>query len=240
MTSREHDRLHEDVGAYLLGALDEVEAAAFARHASRCEECASELKRLRMAVDALPRSVAPLDAPSELKRALMDNVRGEAGSSPPQPAPRRRRPWLPRLTPVAAWVSAAFLLAIGVAAGYGYGALTAPGGQEVATRTIDAQVDRSRLSEGSARLVVPAGAGDRPVLSVQDVPQPAGDEVYQVWLLRDRAPVPAGLLAVTRGGSGSAVVEGDLSGVEAVLVTREHKGGSSKPTEKPVMTFSLS
>jgi anti-sigma-K factor RskA len=239
VTSREHERLHEDVGAYLLGALDETESAAFARHASRCEECASELKRLRVAVDALPRSVAPLDPPPELKAGLMESVHADAAPRI-APAPRRRRAWLPRLRPAAAWVSAALLLAIGVAAGYGYGALMPSGGEDVAARTIDAQVDRSRLPAGSARLVVARGEGARPVLSVQDVPQPAGDDVYQVWVLRGTRPVPAGLFAVTRDGAGAAVVEADLSGAHAVLITREPKGGSPQPTEKPLMSFALS
>ena len=42
----EHDH-QEDVGAYLLGALEPAEQAAFEGHMASCHECRAEVERLR-------------------------------------------------------------------------------------------------------------------------------------------------------------------------------------------------
>ncbi|MBA2579379.1 MAG: zf-HC2 domain-containing protein, partial [Thermoleophilaceae bacterium] len=78
MSERGHEQHHQDVGAYLLGSLSEIEATAFKRHLMRCERCANELERLTVAVDALPRAVEPVEPPPSLKPALMQIVRREA------------------------------------------------------------------------------------------------------------------------------------------------------------------
>ena len=94
MSERGHDQHHEDVGAYLLGALSELEATAFKHHLMRCEECANELERLTVAVDALPRAVEPVEPPPGLKPALMETVRREAPAPARAGAPERMRPCL--------------------------------------------------------------------------------------------------------------------------------------------------
>ena len=57
----------EDMGAYLLGALDERERREFERHLSACAECREEVERLRPAAEALPSSVEQLEPPPGLK-----------------------------------------------------------------------------------------------------------------------------------------------------------------------------
>ena len=41
----EHVRHQDDVGAYLLGALNDLERQAFERHLRGCAECQEELER---------------------------------------------------------------------------------------------------------------------------------------------------------------------------------------------------
>lgn len=240
MTAHGHPEHDRDAGAYLLGALGESEAQAFERHLLGCEECANELERLTVAVDALPRSVSQLEPPESLKIALMETVRSEGPAEatarrPERPRARRR---MPRLFPALAWVAPALLLAVGLATGYGLATLGSDGA-DAPPRTLTAEVDRARLPSGSARLVVPPGDGAEPVLDVEGFEQPAGGGVYQVWLLRGRRPVPAGLLAVRADGTGKAVVDGDVEGVKAVLLTRERRGGASAPTEIPLLRIPL-
>lgn len=244
MSAHGHDHHIEDVGAYLLGALSDVEAAAFKRHLVSCEECANELERLSVAVDALPRSVSPLEPPPSLRAGLMETVRREAPASarapaPEQPARRPRRAWTLQLRPAFAWAGASLLLAVGGAAGYGYGALDR-GGDRGTGRTVAAQVDRSRLPAGTARLVVPAERGVEPILRVEGLEQPPKGRVYQLWVTRGRQTMPAGLLAVQADGMGRTVVSGDLDGAREVLVTRERDGGAPAPTEIPLMRIPLS
>ena len=50
MTVEQHELHEQSVGAYLLGALDDGEAANFERHLEQCHLCRDEVERLRPAV----------------------------------------------------------------------------------------------------------------------------------------------------------------------------------------------
>ena len=82
----DHTRFAEDVGAYLLDALDGRERRAFKRHLRSCDECRREVERLRPAADVLPGSVEQVDPPAGLKAALMAEIEPTRA--------RRRRPLL--------------------------------------------------------------------------------------------------------------------------------------------------
>ena len=247
MTSADHDRYADSVAAHLLGALPELEEQAFARHVMGCASCRDEVERLWAAVDALPRSVTPLNPPRHLRRSIMGAVAAEAAGAGAEPRPTgltrvreriRSAGIAPRLRPVAAWASVAFVLAAGVVAGYGAHGLL--GGQPD-DRRVAATVDESRLVEGSGTLLVPEG-DDRAVLSVQGLPtlpDANTNEIYQLWLVRGNEMIPAALLSVGADGSGTATIPQGIDDADAVWVTRERPGGSRAPTERPVMTVSL-
>ena len=59
------------------------------------------------------------------------------------------------------------------------------------------------------------------------------DDVYEVWVERDGALEPSSLFVPRRDGSAEAAVPGSLDGADAVLVTREPRGGSREPTSRP-------
>jgi anti-sigma factor RsiW len=237
--SRDHQQYEENVGAYLLGALPELEAEVFEKHLETCPSCRRELQQLRVASEALPRAVEPVVPPPELKESLMKTVWAEAAERE-EARPKRRwsRPFLerlPRLTPAFATAMAACVLAIGVGIGIGVSQL---GGSS--SKTLTALVDQSRAPSGAASLHVP---GDRKnaLLTVQGLPSPGPGKVYEVWVQRGGAMQPAGaLFSVGSGGSGSAGIPGSLKGVQAVAVTAERDGGSLKPTQMPVLTVKLS
>ena len=220
----EHDRYEQDVGAYLLGALPALEAEVFERHLMGCETCQQDLALLRPAADALPRSVEQFEPPPSLKASLMDVVEREA-----RPAAERVG-WLERafgglrLRPALALAGVALL--VGAVAGFGL-----RGGDERDTREVTAQVDRTRLPGGGARLEID---GDAATLRVSGLPMAPRGEVYEVWTERDGEVRPAGaLFDVGRDGRGSAAVPVD--GVDRVMVTRERAGGVAQPTETPVI-----
>jgi anti-sigma factor RsiW len=237
--SRDHQQYEENVGAYLLGALPELEAEVFEKHLESCPSCRRELEQLRVASEALPRAVEPVVPPPELKESLMKTVWAEAAE---REEARPKRSWsrpflerLPRLTPGFAAALAACVLAIGVGIGIGVSQL---GGSS--SKTLTAFVDHSRAPSGAASLHVP---GDRKnaLLTVQGLPAPGQGKVYEVWVQRGGTMQPAGaLFSVGSGGSGSAGIPGSLKGVEAVAVTAERDGGSLKPTQMPVLTVKLS
>ena len=223
-----HAEQVESIGAYALGALPELEAQVFERHLMACDECQEELLRLNEAVEALPRSVTLLEPPASLKASLMATVKAEAA-----PTRERRRfalPQLPRLRPAMAWAVAACVLAAGV----GYGAAEIAGDDDGA-RTLQAQIDRQRLPDGDARLVVPENDAAGSVLQVDGLSDPGRGRVYQVWVARGGEVEPVSIFDVDASGDGAAAVPETLDDVDAVMVTRELRGGSSMPTEAPVL-----
>jgi anti-sigma-K factor RskA len=233
MTTRGHEEHIDSAGAYLLGALPELEAQAFERHMAGCHECMQEVERLRVAAEALPRSVEPIEPPPGLRATLMETVMSEAGQAA-RPA-RERRPFfrLPRLSPSLAWVSAAFLLAVGVLVGWG--ATQIAGDDE---RTLAAEVDSSRLQQASGTLEVDED-GEGAVLRLQGMPRPEPGQVLQAWVERGSEILPSTVFATRSDGTAVAAITVDLDGVDRVMVTREAPGGASRPGEDPPVVVEL-
>ncbi|HEX2702809.1 MAG TPA: zf-HC2 domain-containing protein, partial [Solirubrobacteraceae bacterium] len=82
----EHLARADDAAAYVLGALDEVEASEFRAHADSCAICAAELERLRATAAVVPLLAPQLEAPRRLRRRVLAAAREE------QPARTKARP----------------------------------------------------------------------------------------------------------------------------------------------------
>jgi anti-sigma factor RsiW len=240
MNARDHERYEQDVAAYVLGALTDLERQAFERHLAGCQSCQHDLAQLRVAAEALPRSVGQYRAPDSLKDSLMATVRAEAGAraSSEEPAPARLLPVLARLRQAMspprrrlalAGAGAVLALVLVSAAFYQLGRQADEG-----ERTVAAQVDRSRLPEASARLVIPDDESEGAILEVNGVPRPTG-RVLHVWLKRGDRVLPSSMFQVGADGSGAAGIPEDLDEVDLVMVTRE-AGPVPAPTEDPVLT----
>jgi anti-sigma factor RsiW len=237
VSARDHTEYREEIGAYLLGALTDLERQAFERHVAGCAECRAELERLRPAADALPRSVEQVEPPPGLKTSLMEVVEREAREGSGAPAARQRAARRIRLPSLAGFRPAlvAAALALGVVAGFGVAQL---GGDDGA-RTVAATVDDRRLPDASGSLRIQGDGEDGAILSVQGMPPPGGDRVYQAWVQRDGTVVPQPTFEVGADGGGAVAVPDDLSGAEAILVTREARGGARAPTERPLIRVPL-
>jgi anti-sigma factor RsiW len=244
-SAHDHDRWADSLGAWLLGALPQDEADGFAAHLDACAVCREEAATLRVAVDALPASVAPRTPPPALKSRLMRIVEGEASlleaagpesDRAPRPEPRRRRAldWLSGLLPRPALALPLVLLLLTVGAG---GALLGREAFDQDARTVTARVN-PELSK-SARASLEVADGRARLVSSKLPPPPAG-HVYQVWLDRGGpAPEPTSALFSTRSdGSASVDVPGPLDGVRNVMVTDEPAGGSDKPTGRIILSAS--
>lgn len=109
------------LGAYVLGALEPVERAAFEAHLASCPACRAELVRLAP-LPGLLHQITPEDFLDSAEQTWTTTPDGEPIEPPlPEPAsaPRRRRYWL-----VAA--AAVLALLIGVGGVLGYQAMTKP------------------------------------------------------------------------------------------------------------------
>ena len=238
--SGEHDRHEDNAAPYLLGALSELEQQAFEGHMQRCARCLEEVERLRPAAEALPRSVTPLRPPPRLKAALMEVVEREARERTATRRPladslRDLVPSLGGMRPAAAWVSAAFLLAVGIAGGFGIAQIG--GGNEV--RTVQASVDAGRAPRASASLRVYGNGENGALLRTHGLPALPRGRVYQAWVQRGSEIVPQGTFDVGRDGGADAAVVEDLRDADAVMVTSEPRGGSKAPSERPLLRVTL-
>jgi len=232
-----------DAAAYLLGALSDLEHQAFETHLAGCTACREELEHLRPAVEALPRSVAPVRPPASLKRAVMKEVEEEAEQEAASRASTRKqrsrlRDLLPSLTsrgPAVAWVSASFLLLVGLVFGAaGAGLLI-----DDDARTVSAKVDSVRVPEASGSLSVSNDQSEGAILRVHGMPSLPARETYQVWVQRKGEVVSQSIFNVGNNGDGAAAVPDDLEGADAVLVTREPAGGARAPSGRPMVSVEL-
>jgi anti-sigma-K factor RskA len=239
--SEDYERLHDEAAAWVLGALDNAEAAEFVRRMEASPEVRKEVAELQEAADALPSSVVPVGPPPELRDRIMAVVESEAellhatGARADRPY-RPRTPWwrsLLRPLPVAA--TACVLLLAGLAAG-----LLIDGGGSESARTVAAQVTGEGTANATAQVEIDA---DHAELVVDGMRSPGAGHVYQVWYVRDGQsdPVPAGaLFDVDSSGQGAAALPGGVDDVASVLVSVEPAGGSQKPTTQPVIAANLS
>jgi anti-sigma-K factor RskA len=216
----DHGRYRDDIGAYLLGALHDLERQAFERHLRGCDECQEELERLRPAAEALPGSVVQLEPPPGLKKRLMAEVERDAAPA--------RAPWRPRLrAPRLAFAAAALLL--GLAIGFGVAQL---GGDD--TRTVTATVARAMPDAGGTLAI----EGEKATLHLHDMPDLGSRRVYQVWLQHGDKLDPASTFEVGRSGTGNVDLP-SVKDAKAVYVTREARGGAQVPSEDPIVSVRL-
>lgn len=207
----DHTGHRDDVGAYLLGALNDSERKAFERHLRDCDDCQEELERLRPAAEALPGSVKQLEPPPSLKKRLMAEV------EPPRRAPNR------------SLLAAAAALVIALAVAFGVSQL---GGDD--TRTVTATV-ADAMPRAGGRLDID---GDRATLHLHDMPDLGATRVYQVWLQHGDRMVPARTFEVGRSGIGDVRLP-DVRKTDGVYVTREDRGGARVPSEDPIVSVPL-
>ena len=219
-----HEERRDDLAAYSLGALDEPAARELESHLRECGACASHLTWLRGAADVLPGAVEQIAPPRRLRRELMATVRAEVKVE----RARRRaeaggaRTWRGLVFRPAAAVTACVLLIAGVVGGY---ALRGDeGGDPSAPPVGKTAPDATLVREGN-----------RATLQVEGLPTLRDDSVYQVWVKRDLKMNPDAAFSVKPDGTGEVAIKGSLSRADAVLVTREPRGGSEEPTSDPLI-----
>jgi anti-sigma-K factor RskA len=232
VNGRNHDEYRDNIGAYVLGALPELEAELLERHLAGCEGCRAEVEELRPVTAAMARSVPQVEAPPELKGRLMEIVNAEAA----EPVRRRERrslgSWFSGLQPRMAAAMALAVLARGVVVGVGADQLAGGGGEK--TTTVAAKIDRKLMPTGDASLAVKGETGR---LELTGAPQPPAGRVYQLWYQHGKTIERGGTFRPKRDGSYQAEVP--VQDTNAVMVTVEREGGAPAPTGPPIMQFTV-
>jgi anti-sigma-K factor RskA len=232
MSEIDHERHHDELAPYLLGALEPGEEAALEGHVATCEECRDELERLRPVVQALPESVERVEPSPRLRSRVMAEVRADAAAAPARggsaaddgrrSAPRRRS----FLLRPAVGLAAVVLIVAGVVA---YAISGGDSGDRATT------VVAGKAPGVTASMV---REGDSGTLHLAHLHRLSPDEALQAWVQRGERVEAAGPLFVPhRDGTATAPIE-DMRGVSVVMVTAEPRGGSALPTSKPLVSVS--
>ena len=224
--------VREQLGGYVLGALDPVERDAVAAHVAECRDCAAEHERLA----GLPALLAHADgleipaAPAGVEERVLDRIARERGAG-------RRRRRLPRAAWFPGWARGRALAAgalAGAVLGAGVTAVVLGGDDD----------DRSRRAPYALALRGDAGASARAQLSpgrdgtevhlwVRGLP-PGGDAVYEVRCERPGWSASAGTFRADAHGRAYVVLTtaARLGEYKRIRVVR-------RPDDDPVLSGEL-
>ncbi|MFD5826347.1 anti-sigma factor domain-containing protein [Lentzea sp. NPDC060358] len=231
--------LHTLTGAYAVNALSETERAAFETHLARCESCAEEVAELAATAARLGEAVE-FPPPAHLKARVL-----AAAAETRQLSPRTARVPRPRRYGRAgALLAAACLVAVAVV-----GVQVVQSGQQDQLAQLSSQYGRfsDLLSTPDAKIFNAAGANGAAGTAVmspsrnemlflgKNLPTPAGDRVYQLWMINDEGPHSAGVLPSPT----SPLVASGIPGAQRVALTVEPEGGSATPTGELVVEIGL-
>lgn len=177
---------------------------------------------------------------------------GGGGSVTSLDAMRARR--RPRMWTVIGAAAAAILL---VAAGVGIGRITdgsspednlpvaappsgaMPGDVTMLLASDDLEITRGQVAGDGLATVLASRSADMAVISMTGLPDPAEGRAYQLWLMGDHAPIPAGTMESGEvGPSPAAQIEG-IRGSEQIGLTEEPAGGSPAPTGEVLLALNL-
>lgn len=231
--------VHALAGAYALDALPADEAAFFERHLAVCEACSNEVAELTETTARMGSAAA--QAPPPDLRARILAAADVTRQLPPEPAPlaafrQESRGWRDRLlVPVAACLALIALGLTGVSINLGRQLRGAEAevarSAEVAAVVAARDLETVELAMGDTpgRFLY-SPSRDEGVLVGHGIQDPGNGKTYELWLIHDGTPVPAGVFDPDEDGSAIAAVEGIVRDAERVAVTIEPAGGSPRPT----------
>jgi len=256
-----HERWSEELAAYMLGALEPAELAAFEQHLEGCERCRAEARWLAPALQAVPESVERIEPPTELRTRLMAEVRGDAAAAGTDGAAdsagaageqaeaelhvggarsgggRRRRLgdlWRgegPHRLRPAIGL-AALALVVAAIAGYAVG----NGGSSSPNGGGQLTVESGHAPGVVATMVREGQGGSLHLRNVRPIPD---GRVLEAWVQRGGKVTPVRALFVPDREGRATTTVADMDGVETVMVTVEPAGGTAAPTSEPIVTMPI-
>lgn len=223
----EHDAVRELTAAYALDALEPSEEREVEAHLRVCERCREELAAFTQAATALAYGVEAPAPSAALRDRILADVRGERSNV----VPFRRR----RLPFVVSSVAAAAATVAAVGLGLRANSLSDSLARERARSEILADpAARSIPVRGAEGRLVVARGGEAALVVAGLERAPAG-KTYEVWVIRGRKPVPAGLFEGERERDVVELTRPVPRG-STVAVTVERDGGVDAPTSRPLFT----
>jgi anti-sigma-K factor RskA len=213
----ERQGIHELSAAYALDALDGEDRRRFEDHLAECGGCQDDVASFQAAAAALAYDVDVPAPPDALRERILARARSER---PSNVLPFRPRRWA---VPVATGVAA-----VAACAALAFGLWAASLNNELGDRP---QAIELAGADGSL-LIEPSGEA---VLIVDDLGRAPAGKTFEIWVIAEDQPLPAGLFP---GAPGRSVVPLNRSVPEGavVAVTLERAGGVRTPTGDPLFT----
>lgn len=239
---------------YLNGTLTAEEMREFQLHLSSCEDC----RELVEAVGELPYLAEAAEPPAGMKDRILANVFDESDREEPiihqqataqavepasKPAPKvvpmakpsKERNWLRPM------IAAVLLLSL-LGNAYAFMKLSDDGGgqTEAAFQSIDMQASENFGGHAKAALLS-EGDSLEVVVQAEQLQELSGSEVYQIWLLKDGKPIPAGAFEADADGEGAAYyqLEQNTEEWDTIAITLEPEAGNELPQGEIVLSSGL-
>jgi len=240
--------IHALSGAYALDALPDDERAFFERHLAMCDACRDEVAELLQTTAMLAGGVAQAPPPGLRDKVLAAaDVTRQLPPERPVHAPQMPKTWLRSriLAPLAACLSIAVLALGGTVVALNHrldAAQSQPDSGQLVSVLGAADLQTAELDLGAAtpgRFLYSPDL-DRGVLIAHGIADPGAHETYELWLIHDGTPVPAGLFRPDGSGAAVAQIDSTVRGAELVAITIEPAGGSEKPTGAVLASATLS
>ncbi len=261
------DDFLDSIAALALGVLPAAESEPLAKHVGSCADCRPLYARLRSAADLVgyeaEASEERFDEVSRfrLKSRILKGIRadlsapgsGQVASNGKAATARPQRAWI-------AYAAAAAAIAIAALDTIQMSSLShenerlanlanqqtsiaaKAGGQ---LRELDARV-ALLVAPGGTHYAIPGGqvvaSASHIVIALRGMPAPPAGKAYQTWTLKRGAKLmtPGATFIPDAGGVAVVEIPVDASGIAAVAVSLEPRGGSSAPTSKPTFVRTLS
>lgn len=253
------EELAELASVFAIEALLPEETEAYLAHLVRCGFCQGLASQFQAVADLLPDALEEPTSRPALKERILRQVRQDLEGRRPTPgatlaesvraATARWKLLSPFPLPVGA-LAVLLLLAVGLVAWNIQLQLKTDGQDDRLTeqqrliRALPAGASLSHLAgtesapQASGTLVYSFG-GREALLLVRNLPSLEREQVYQVWSITGKEPTGVGIFTLTNAREQLVSLSTDFSGADAIGISIEPKGGSSKPTGAIVLLGSL-
>lgn len=237
MMPSDREELRDLAAAYVLDALDPEQTSAFEAQLAQSPELRREVRELREAAALIALGAPPVARDDDaLKARLLSRLREARGT---QRQARPRAAWT-------GWLGWAAAAGLAVIAGVQWSRAV-----NLGDRLARREATLNQILEPSTQLILLTATGERPpaiqmfwnragatvVLHAFNL-RPAGQgRTYQLWFLRDGAPVPGGTFNADPDGHALVTLPGPPPDVtlRGAAVTDEPEGGSPQPTTPPIV-----
>lgn len=239
-----NEQMKENAAAFVLGALPEIEAQSFRRDIMRDCDLGRYVESLEHVGDALLAASPPVEAPDSLGMSIMAEARRDLEVQDLITAPRagavakpKKSSFFDRLMKPAVGLAAAAVLVVGsFAVGGGFNGIGSTGEGNVTASTF--QPAAAKDVSGVIKPI--SGGSDGAVVKLTGLEPNIGSDTYELWVAHGDKFTRSSTFSVDSSGRGTSAVPDDLSGADAVLVTREPAGGSDQPTGDVLAKASIS